>query len=167
MAANTDLPEWLIRMLMAKGLTASQAKSRTAEVVAETLNTEDNKALLKLTRDQCNEMVTATQKRLTEMQELHKDLSDKVKSISDTILAIKNATDEYGEISDQKAKDAISFFAALLAIGEKYTGADVIGAGYMVYAYLGGQAARVTYPYEPNYAKPSNCHDGRSLARPL
>jgi hypothetical protein len=35
-------------------------------------------------------------------------------------------------------------------VSEKYTGADVVGAGYMVYAFLGGQAARINYSYEPN-----------------
>lgn len=150
MSHTSNVPISLINQLTAKGLTVSQASSKAVEVAIEVLNTKDNQELLNLTHAMCDEMIRSTEKRLDEMDQLYKELSDKVKSVSDTILAIKSATEEYGDISDQKAKDAISFYAALLAVGEKYTGADVVGAGYMVYAFLGGQAARINYSYEPN-----------------
>ena len=52
---------------------------------------------------------------------------------------------EFAEPKDQKAKDAISLYATMLSLGKRY-GAQpetiVNNAGYVLYAYLGGQARR-------------------------
>jgi 3-phosphoglycerate kinase len=57
-----------------------------------------------------------------------------------------------GVITDEKARNVVALYAALLTMGEK-AGADaedaVRNAGYVVYAYLGGQARRdITYTQE-------------------
>ena len=54
-----------------------------------------------------------------------------------------------GEITDDRAKNVVVLYGALLSINER-AGADatdsVRNAGYVVYAYLGGQTKReITY----------------------
>lgn len=150
MTNNTEsLPAWLVSKLMDAGLSKQQAMSKTAAVVAETLNTEDGKELVRYTNDKCQRLITKTMAELEEMRKTHIRLSEEVKGISDDILAIKESTEEWGELSDQKAKDAISLYSALLAVSKKYGNADIEGAGYMVYAYLGGQAARNIFTGNP------------------
>jgi len=50
-----------------------------------------------------------------------------------------------GEITDDRAKNVVALYGALLSMNER-AGADtadsVRNAGYVVYAYLGGQAKR-------------------------
>ena len=150
MTNNTEsLPAWLVSKLMDAGLSKQQAMSKTAAVVAEMLNTEDGKELIRLTNDKCQRLITKTTAELEKMRQTHIRLSEEVKGISDDILAIKESTEEWGELSDQKAKDAISLYSALLAVSKKYGSADIEGAGYMVYAYLGGQAARNIFTSNP------------------
>lgn len=145
-----NVPEWLVSELMGRGLTKAQARSKTTEVLIEMLNSEDNKELIKVTREKCEEMLRDTKNQLAEMKETHSKLSEEVKGISDAILAIKAANEEWGGISDQKAKDAISLYSALLEVGKKHGATDITGTGYIVYAFLGGQAARNIYPSSEN-----------------
>ena len=75
-----------------------------------------------------------------------------ISSISDTLLAITEAQKEHGEVTAEKAKNVVALYGALLAMNE-HAGADatdsVRNAGYVVYAYLGGQAKReITYMAE-------------------
>lgn len=68
-----------------------------------------------------------------------------MKTISDTILAITKAQYDHGIITDEKAKNIVALFAALLNMNLKAgaSGDDAArNAGYVVYAYLGGQAKR-------------------------
>ncbi len=73
-------------------------------------------------------------------------------AVSDTILAITDAQNAHGAITDEKAKNVVALYAALLSMNEK-AGAEATDAvrnsGYVVYAYLGGQAKReITYSPE-------------------
>ena len=72
-------------------------------------------------------------------------LLQKINSISDTILAITEAQKEYGIITEDKAKNLIALYGALLSMNER-NGANgpeaVTNASYIAYAYLGGQAKR-------------------------
>lgn len=72
-----------------------------------------------------------------------------MESVSDTILSITEAQNEYGTITDNKAKTVLALYAALLSMNEKAgaEGAEAVrDASYVVYAYLGGQAKRqITY----------------------
>ena len=61
-------------------------------------------------------------------------------------------TKEHGSITDDRAKNVVALYGALLSMNER-AGADpadaVRNAGYVVYAYLGGQAKReITYTTE-------------------
>ena len=65
--------------------------------------------------------------------------------LSEMLLSVTEAQKEHGTITDDRAKNLVALYGALLAMNE-HTGADatdsVRNAGYVVYAYLGGQAKR-------------------------
>lgn len=89
---------------------------------------------------------------VNDLKKEYTDLKRKVEGLSDTLLAISEAQKEHGVITDEKARNVVALYAALLTMGEK-AGADaedaVRNAGYVVYAYLGGQARRdITYTQE-------------------
>ena len=131
----------LIRQLMASGLRKQQASSVTAETLVRLFIKEDGKILIAEAQRQVSEMKSLVNKLHTEYNEL----TQKISSVSDTLLAITEAQKEHGEVTDEKAKNVVALYGALLAMNE-HTGADatdsVRNAGYVVYAYLGGQAKR-------------------------
>lgn len=138
----------LIMELMRLGLTKQQATSVTAETLTNYYMNDDGKTLIHEAERQVSEM----QSLVNQLKAEYSDLKNKINDISDTILAITEAEKEHGSITDEKAKNVIALYAALLSMNEK-TGADpsesVRNAGYILYAYLGGQAKReVTYTQE-------------------
>ena len=133
---------------MAAGLTKQQASSVTAETLVNLFMQDDGKILIKEAQLQVSEM----QKTVSDLKEEYRRLEQKIHSISDTLLSISKAQKEHGDITDEKAKNIVALYAALLAMNEK-AGADpndsVKNAGYVLYAYLGGQAKReITYMTE-------------------
>lgn len=135
----------LINQLRAAGLSKQQATSVTAETLVNLFMQDDGKLLIKEAQRQVSEMQSIVQALKSE----YKDLMQEMSRVSDTILSISEAQDEHGIISDEKAKNVVALYAALLSMNEK-AGADpadsVRNAGYVVYAYLGGQAKReITY----------------------
>jgi polyhydroxyalkanoate synthesis regulator phasin len=138
----------LIRRLIAAGLTKQQASSTTAETLVRLFMPEDGKMLIREAKQQVAEM-QATVKAL---RKEYDDLSAKIKQISDNVLAAIDAQKEFGSITDEKARNAIALYSALLGMNQR-AGADgmeaVRNAGYIMYAYLGGQARRdITYTQE-------------------
>ncbi len=139
----------LIRQLMAAGLTKQQASSVTAETLVRLFMNEDGKILIKEAQRQVSEMQALVNKLKTE----YNDLTQKIGAVSDTLLAITDAQKEHGEITDDRAKNVVALYGALLSMNER-AGAEaadaVRNAGYVVYAYLGGQAKReITYTTDP------------------
>lgn len=139
----------LIRQLMAAGLTKQQASSVTAETLVRLFMNEDGKILIKEAQRQVSEMQALVNKLKAE----YNDLIQKIGSVSDTLLAITEAQKEHGEITDDRAKNIVALYGALLSMNER-AGAEatdaVRNAGYVVYAYLGGQAKReITYATDP------------------
>lgn len=135
----------LIDQLRAAGLSKQQATSVTAETLVNLFMKDDGKLLMKEAQRQVSEMQSIVQALKSE----YNDLIQKMSEVSDTILSISEAQDEHGIISDEKARNVVALYAALLSMNEK-AGADpadsVRNAGYVVYAYLGGQAKReITY----------------------
>ena len=143
MGDTFQTPEWLVSELMKRGLNKSQANGKSIATIAELLASDNSKAADRYVSDRCNFMISRAESELKKMRETHSKLASEVESISKTILAIEKSQKEWGEISDQKAKDAISLYAALLAVSKEYGGTDIGGAGYMVWAFLGGQARRI------------------------
>ena len=131
----------LIRRLIAAGLTKQQATSVTAETLVKLFMPEDGKMLLEEARLQVTEM----QRTVNQLKIEYGELKKKIESVSDTLLAISEAQKEHGEVTEEKAKNLIALYGALLTMNEK-CGADgpeaVNNASYVAYAYLGGQAKR-------------------------
>ena len=135
----------LVRQLMAAGLSKQQASSVTAETLVRLFMKEDGKILIK-----------EAQRQVTEMQALvdglkaeYDSLLQKFRDVSETLLSVTEAQKEHGSITDDRAKNVVALYGALLSMNER-AGAEpadaVRNAGYVVYAYLGGQAKReITY----------------------
>ena len=131
----------LIKRLIAAGLNKQQATSVTAETLVKLFMPEDGKMLLEEARLQVTEM----QRTVNQLKIEYGELKKKIESVSDTLLAISEAQKEHGEVTEEKAKNLIALYGALLTMNEK-CGADgpeaVNNASYVAYAYLGGQAKR-------------------------
>ena len=135
----------LVRQLMAAGLSKQQASSVTAETLVRLFMKEDGKILIK-----------EAQRQVTEMQALvdglkaeYDGLLQQFRQLSETLLSVTEAQKEHGSITDDRAKNVVALYGALLSMNER-AGAEpadaVRNAGYVVYAYLGGQAKReITY----------------------
>ena len=138
---GTLMTDELVRQLMAAGLNKQQATSVTAETLVRLLMPEDGKALIAEAKRQVTEM----QQLVDSLRSDYNSLQRKMQEVSDLLLAVKDAQSEYGAIGDEKAKNVVALYGALLSMNEK-AGADasesVRNAGYIVYAYLGGQAKR-------------------------
>ena len=68
-----------------------------------------------------------------------------LKEISLSIAALSEAQQKFGEINDDRARNAAALYGAILSMNEKAgsTGdVSVENAGYVLYAFLGGQAKR-------------------------
>lgn len=131
----------LIRQLMAAGLNKQQATSVTAETLVQLFMKEDGKILIKEAQRQVEEIRGTVEALRAD----YESIKQKIKSVSETLLAVSDAQEKYGDVTDERAMNTIALYASLLAMNEK-TGASaedsVRNAGYVVYAYLGGQAKR-------------------------
>ena len=139
------MTEELIRRLMAAGLTRQQATCTTAETLVNLFMPDDGKALIKEAQLQVQEM----QQLLQKLKNEYDVLVSKITDVSATVEAIKKAQEEYGTLTDEKSRNAVALYGALLSMNKK-SGANgndaVMNASYVMYAYLGGQAKReVTY----------------------
>jgi len=142
------MTDYLKEQLLRAGLTKQQISSVTAETMAQVLMDEDSTILLK-----------EAQKQVQEMKQIVCDLKreyyltmEKISAMSKTLLAVQEIQEQYGEINDEKAKTVLALYGAILEMNQK-VGADsadcIKSAGYIAYAYLGGQAKRdITYSYE-------------------
>ena len=138
----------LIRRLIAAGLTKQQASSTTAETLVRLFMPEDGKMLIREAKQQVAEMHAT----VSSLRKEYDDLSAKITQLSAHVLAAIDAQKEFGSITDEKARNAVALYSALLGMNQR-AGADgaeaVRNAGYVMYAYLGGQARRdITYTRE-------------------
>ena len=131
----------LIKLLMSVGLNKQQASSVTAETITNLYMNDDGKILIAEAKRQVQEM----NKLVLILQEDYLDLKKKINALSDILASINEAQNKYGEINDEKAKNAVALYGALLTMNEKTgTSADeaVRSASFITYACLGGQAKR-------------------------
>lgn len=138
----------LILQLIAAGLTKSQATSVTARTLTDLYMQEDGKILIAEARRQVDEM----RETVRSLKRDYDDLKGKLDSISDALVAVRDAQEQHGNVTDETAKNVIALYASLLDMGIK-SGADpseaLTNAGYILYAYLGGQAKReISYSKE-------------------
>lgn len=138
----------MIRRLLAAGLNKQQAYSTTAETLVNLFMPEDGKMLIREARLQVEEMKRTVNALKTEFM----DLKEKINQVSNTIQSVVEAQEKYGEIKEDDARNAVALYGALLAMNERVgaSGVDSVrNAGYILYAYLGGQAKReISYSYE-------------------
>ena len=93
------MTEELKERLMAAGLTKQQASSATAETLVRLFMDDDSKILIREAQQQVSEMRELVRK-------LHHDYNsiiEKMNSVSDTLLSITEAQNEYGVITDSLA----------------------------------------------------------------
>lgn len=143
-------------LLLEKGLTNQQVNSPTAEKMVEIFGDGESNNAFSLLFDEFKA-------KTIELEEQRKDLEEKIfrtkvdtekalkkqyenfKDLWSSLSSIAEAIDEYGPITDEKAKNVLTLMAAITRIG-KDLGCDankcMESASYIVYAYLGGQAAR-------------------------
>lgn len=127
--------------LMAIGLSKTQATSTTAEVVINYMMNGDEKIIIQEAKNQVEEM----RKILDDLRKDYSQLKVRIESISGVLLDIAKAQEEHGGFSDEKARNAIALYGAIVNINERAGArgeASVDNAGYVTYAYLGGQARR-------------------------
>lgn len=125
----------MIMRLMAAGLTKAQATSTAAEVAVNLFMPDDGRALM-----------AEAKKQVDDMRKVAFELRSKIAEYSDTLTAIVEAKEKYGQITDERAIQAIALYGALLRINEAKGvegGESAKSAGYIVYAYLGGQARQI------------------------
>lgn len=131
----------LIDRLMAAGLTKTQAKSVTAETVTNVLMSEDGKLLLR----EASQRVIEMQELVIALKRDYDKLKGEMEQVSKTILGVSEAQAEFGSVSSERAKEVLALYGALLTVTGKAgcsgeTSAQ--NAGYILYAFLGGQAKR-------------------------
>ena len=107
-------------------------------------------------------LIQEAQNQVTEMQELVNSLrreflqlKKKIETVAGTLLDIAQAQEEHGTLTDDKARNAVALYGAIINMNEHAgaKGADSVNnAGYVTYAFLGGQAKR-DIRYENNEAE--------------
>ncbi len=134
----------MIEQLISHGLTKQQAESSTAKKIVDYLMPEDSKILVREAENQVEEMKQAVYEAKHEYSRIMKEINN----VAGILIDVDKAQKEFGTITDDKAKNALALYAALINAGERVkeaTGSEVIAnAGYITYAYLGGQARRTS-----------------------
>ena len=136
-----EITEEMKKQLMAAGLNKQQANSSTAKAVVEFLMNADEKTLIQEAQRQVNEMRSL----VSSLRREYRELQEKIDTVAGTLLDIAKAQEEHGALTDDRAKNTITLYAAILEMNER-KGAkgneSIENASYITYAYLGGQARR-------------------------
>ena len=113
------MTEDLIKRLMLAGLTKQQATSTTANTLVRLFMPEDGKMLLQEAKQQVAEM----QALVDRLKDEYTNLQGKLDSLSATLIAVSEAQEQHGPVTDEKARNIIALYGALLAMSQK-AGAD-------------------------------------------
>lgn len=149
------LSEDMIQRLMDAGLSKQQATSATANAVATIFSSMDDRELHEeackvLTKMQ--NIVRGAERTYYDTIRKYSETIDKLAVISEKVGKLVELRDEIGAASSEKAKEAAALYSSLIALGVS-SGANpttaVINAGYILYAYLGGQASITIEGKEP------------------
>ena len=141
MSEERTMPEEIVEQLVAAGFNRYQATSATAKKLVEVLQSDDSKILVQETKRQ----VEAMQKIVEEAQKEHQRLTEEIGRLSTALLAIGEAQEKYGEVTDKKARDCVALYGKLLGMSIRAGASEneaVNNASYMVYAYLSKQEKR-------------------------
>ena len=124
----------LKQLLLSKGLTKQQVNSVAVAICVEAL-----------TPNECSALVEESARQVKEMRMMLAELRNEYTNLADTILEIQKAQTEFGAITDERGKNALALYASLLSLNQKAKISPELSAeniGYILYAYLGGQAKR-------------------------
>lgn len=131
----------MITRLMTAGLTKQQATSVTAETLVNLFMPDDGKLLIREAHGRVKEMEAT----VASLRKDYIELKRRIEGISDTLLSITQAQEQYGTVTDPKAQNIVALYGALMSMNEKKgvpAAESVASIGYIMYAYLGGQAKR-------------------------
>ena len=131
----------MISRLMAAGLTKQQATSVTAEALVNLFMPDDGKILLREAQGRVKEMEAT----VASLRKDYYEMKKRIEGVSDTLLSITQAQEQYGTITDPKAQNIVALYGALMSMNEKKgvpAAESAASIGYIMYAYLGGQAKR-------------------------
>ena len=135
------ISDFIKNQLIEAGLSKQQATSATAEAVVNALMNKDEKTLLQEARLQVEEMSNIVET----LRQQFAGLKHRFEELAGFLMDIVKAQQEHGEFTDERAKNTVALYAALLNMNERAgtRGKDSVeNAGYVAYAYLGGQARR-------------------------
>ena len=102
---------------------------------------DDGKILLKEAHGRVKEMETT----VDSLRKDYYDLKKRIEGVSNMLLSITQAQEQYGAVTDPKAQNIVALYGVLMTMNEKkgVPAADsATSIGYIMYAYLGGQAKR-------------------------
>lgn len=126
-------------ILIANGLNKSQAQSKAAEIALSVAMNSDEKLMIAEAKAVVNELSFMAD----DLRKQYVGMINKIEKVAGTVEAIAKAEDEFGEITEERARTAVAMYSALLNMNKKVDYADgnkiIDGASYPVYAYLGGQ----------------------------
>ena len=135
-----DFSQEMINVLMQLGLNKQQISNQTTHKLVDYFVSEEGKEVAMKEALKC---VDDMKTKLADLEHTYHELIGRVNDTCSTISAIKEAQEKHGELEDQKAKDALTLYASLVQINKTVHANNLVeNAGYIVYAYLGGQAKR-------------------------
>ena len=116
------------------GLSEQQVNSETAKLL-----------ICNFIPEKEQELIMEAARQVKRSRRIVQEAEERSRQLNSDILEIKKAEEEYGKINDERARNALALFAAIINISKKRD-ADIDeviqSAGYIVYAYLGGQGKR-------------------------
>ena len=120
------MEEEIIKKLMDAGLTRAQAESKTANACIEAFMNDEWKVLIEESRARLNAMeksirdlATYATNRATQLANEYSNLKQRIEDASKILVAIDEAKERHGSVSEDKAKNALALYGAILEIKQK------------------------------------------------
>lgn len=135
------ISEMMKNKLIEAGLSKQQASSVTAEAVVNFLMNEEETSLLAEAHLQVEKM----SETVASLRHDYETIKYNFDTLAGFLRDIVKAQEEHGGLTDERARNTVALYAALLNMNERAgaRGKDSVeNAGYVTYAYLGGQARR-------------------------
>lgn len=127
------------QLIQETDLSKYQVNNATANALVDYFTSHDDKLL----KEEALRQAEESRKIVDSMQSDYETIKKQFEEIAFAIKEISETQDEFGALTDERAKNALTLFASLLRIIKKMQvdDADAVGStSYILYAYLGGQA---------------------------
>ena len=143
----------VISYLIERGVDKTAASSAAAKKIVDALMDEGQKVVI----EEAEAQVLAMRKIVSDCKSEYLRVQKCIEDIDQFTKDVRAAQDEHGELTDERAKNAVTMYAALMKMNSAaYADARnncrsteinpnqiVKAASYCVYAFLGGQARRI------------------------